>query len=122
MQRLEETGKWIEENEKQLIQYERDIHTLKEQERKLHDIVYKVRDAEAVLQKAAERTFRIEQLERKTEEKQRLEQEIQRLYAINQELHTRISRLREHLETLEQYEMIYEELHKEKKNCTYAKA
>ena len=29
MQRLEETGKWIEENEKQLIQYERDIHTLK---------------------------------------------------------------------------------------------
>ncbi|MEB2588729.1 hypothetical protein [Bacillus cereus] len=119
MQRLEETGKWIEEHEKQLIQYERDIQTLEEKERKLHDIVYKLRDAEAVLQKAAERTFRIEQLGRKTEEKQRLEQEIQRLYAINQELHTRISRLRERLETLEQYEMIYEELHKEKEKIAH---
>lgn len=65
MQRLEETEKWIEENEKQLIQYKNEIDTLQEKERKLHDIVYKVRDAEAVLQKAAERTFRIEQLERK---------------------------------------------------------
>ncbi|MFQ6177815.1 hypothetical protein ACLMJU_13285 [Bacillus paranthracis] len=114
LQRLTETENWIEVNERNLKQYESDIKTLKEKEKKLYDLVYKVRGAEAVLQTLAERTLRTELLERRKEEKQNLEQSIYSLYDVKQELHTHIVRLKERLGELEEYELIYEELHKEK--------
>lgn len=114
LQRLTETENWIEVNERNLKQYESDIKTLKEKEKKLYDLVYKVRGAEAVLQTLAERTLRTELLERRKEEKQNLEQSIYSLYDVKQELHTHIVRLKERLGELEEYELIYEELYKEK--------
>lgn len=111
--RLQETAEWIEKHENLLVQCNESIAELTEKEKKLRDIAYKVREAEAVLQKAGDRAFRIETLERKQKEKENLEESLSSLRKIDQELHTRIEMVKQCLEKLYEFALIYRELEKE---------
>ncbi|PFA22253.1 hypothetical protein CN373_10860 [Bacillus cereus] len=111
--RLQETAEWIEKHENLLVHCNESIAELTEKEKKLRDIAYKVREAEAVLQKAGDRAFRIEMLERKQKEKENLEESLSSLRKIDQELHTRIEMVKQRLEKLHEFALVYRELEKE---------